>query len=285
MTAEQLPVDPANRDQRAACDGVEGAFWAEHAGTFERSSERYDPPFWAAAAVGRDSRVLDVGCGTGRTTRDAARIATGGSALGVDLSAAMLRVARDSALREGLTNVSFEQADAQIHPFAARSFDVALAHSSAMFFADKTAAFANLHRALRPGGRLVLLVWQPLPANEWMVEIGTALRAGRDLPVPPADAPQPFSLGDPGLARERLAAAGFQDVDVQGVSAPMWFGDRVPDTLAFLLGAAGWMLEGLGDDERGRAVDDLTARIEAHRGPDGVTFGSAAWLVTAHRGR
>ncbi|QWZ08747.1 class I SAM-dependent methyltransferase [Nocardioides panacis] len=285
MTTGQLPVDPGNRDQRAAWDGDEGAFWAEHARTFERSSERYDPPFWAAAAVEPDSRVLDVGCGTGRTTRDAARLATGGSALGVDLSAAMLRVARDSALREGLTNVSFEQADAQIHPFAARFFDVALAHSSAMFFADKTAAFANLHRALRPGGRLVLLVWQPLPANEWMVEIGTALRAGRELPVPPADAPHPFSLGDPSLARDRLAAAGFQDVDVQGVSAPMWFGGTVPDTLEFLLGAAGWLLEGLDDDERSRAVDDLTARIEAHRGPEGVTFGSAGWLVTAHRGR
>ena len=283
MAADQLPVDPANIDQRAAWDGDEGAFWAEHAGTFERSLERYDPSFTAAAAVQRDSRVLDVGCGTGRTTRDAARIATRGSALGVDLSAAMLRVARDSAVREGLTNVSFEQADAQIHPFAPRSFDVAVSHSSAMFFADKTAAFTNIHRALRPGGRLVLLVWQPLSANEWMLEIGTVLRAGREMPVPPPDAPPPFSLGDPVLVRDDLAAAGFQDVDVRGLSEPMWFGDRVPDTLAFVLGAAGWMLEGLGEDERRRAVGALQALLEAHQGPDGVTLGSACWLVTAHR--
>ena len=103
------------------------------------------------------------------------------------------------------------------------------------------------------------------------------------MPVPPPDAPHPFSLGDPALARDDLAAAGFQDVDVQGLSEPMWFGDRVPDTLAFVLGAAGWMLEGLGEDERRRAVDALQALLEAHQGPDGVTFGSACWLVTAHR--
>jgi SAM-dependent methyltransferase len=285
VTADQVPVDPANLDQWKAWDGDEGAFWAKQAPTFERSLGRFDPAFRAAAAVERDSRVLDVGCGTGRTTRDAARIATGGSALGVDLSAAMLRVARDSAQREGLTNVSFEQADAQIHPFAARSFDVVVAHSSAMFFADKTAAFTNIHRALRPGGRLVLLVWQPLSSNEWMLEIGTALRAGREMPAPPPDGAHPFSLGDPDRVRDGLGAAGFQDVDVQGLSGPMWFGQRVPDTLTFVLGAAGWMLEGLGDEERRRAIDDLTARLEAHQGPDGVTFGAACWLVTALRSR
>ncbi|WP_369258908.1 class I SAM-dependent methyltransferase [Geodermatophilus amargosae] len=279
-----VDVDPGNAGQLGAWDGAQGAFWAAEADRFDRAVARYDAPFLAAAGLRADDRVLDVGCGTGRTTRQAARVAVRGSALGVDLSAAMLEVARRRAADEGLTNVRFQQADAQVADFPSEGFDVAVSRTGAMFFADPVAALANVGRALVPGGRLVLLVWQALEANEWMTEILGALAAGRPLPVPPPGAPGPFSLADTSRLRQVLAAAGHRQVEVQGLAEPEWFGADADDALTFVLGFAGWLLDGLDDDARARAVADLRRRIEVHTGPGGVEFGSAAWLVTARRG-
>ncbi len=276
-----VDVHPANTAQLGAWDGAQGAYWAAQADRFDRAVARYDPAFLAAADLHPGDRVLDVGCGTGRTTRDAARIT--GSALGVDLSSAMLEVARQRAADEGLTGVRFEQADAQVAAFPPAGFDVAISRTGAMFFADPVAALANVGRALVPGGRLVLLVWQALEANEWMTEILGALAAGRQLPVPPPDAPGPFSLADPGRIREVLTASGHRQVEVEGLAEPEWWGADVDDALTFVLGFAGWLLDGLDDAARGRALADLRRRLADHRTADGVEFGSAAWLVTARR--
>jgi SAM-dependent methyltransferase len=281
VRGEGVEVDPGNAGQLGAWDGAQGAFWAAEADRFDRSVARYDAPFLAAAGLRPDDRVLDVGCGTGRTTREAARRAA--SALGVDLSAAMLDVARRRAAAEGLSNVRFVQADAQVSAFPPEGFDVAVSRTGAMFFADPVAALANVGRALPPGGRLVLLVWQALEANEWMTEILGALTAGRPLPVPPPGAPGPFSLADPARIREVLTVTGHRQVEVEGLAEPEWWGADADDALTFVLGLAGWLLEGLDDAARERAVADLRRRIEAHAGPDGVEFGSAAWLVTARR--
>ena len=276
-------VDPANRDQVQAWDGDEGAYWADHADYFDRSVAAYHQRLLAAAAIGRTERVLDIGCGTGQTTRDAARAAPRGSALGVDLSARMLEVARRQAAVEGLANVEFEQADAQIHPFPTEGFEVAISRTGAMFFGDLTAAFTNISRALGPGGRLVLLAWQWLSANEWIREISGALAAGRDLPAPPPDAPGPFALSDPDRVRTVITTAGFTDIDLEGTEAGMWFGTDADDAHGFVLGQTGWMLQGLDDTGRARAVDGLRATMAAHETDDGVVFGSAAWTISATR--
>ncbi len=281
VAPRSVDVDPGNAAQLGAWDGAQGAHWAAQADRFDRAVARYDEPFLAAAGLRPGDRVLDVGCGTGRTTRDAARIT--GSAVGVDLSSAMLDVARRRAAEEGLTGVRFEQADAQVAAFPPAGFDVAISRTGAMFFADPVAALANVGGALVPGGRLVLLVWQALEANEWMTEILGALAAGRPLPAPPPDAPGPFSLADPGRIRAVLTAAGLRQVEVEGLAEPEWFGTDADDAVAFVLGLAGWLLDGLGPAARDGAVADLRRRMEAHAGPGGVELGSAAWLVTARR--
>jgi len=163
-----LHVDPANAEQARAWDGDEGAYWAGNAGRFDRAVAAYHERFLAAAVIGRADRVLDIGCGTGQTTRDAARAAADGVALGVDLSGQMIALAGRLAAGHGIANARFEQADAQIHPFPAASFDVAISRTGTMFFADPAAAFANIARALRPGGRLALLAWQGPERNEWI---------------------------------------------------------------------------------------------------------------------
>jgi SAM-dependent methyltransferase len=283
VSTDTVPVDPANAGQLAAWNGDEGRYWAEHAEHFDRAIAPHDGPFQAAAGIQPTDRVLDVGCGTGQDTRDAARTATSGSALGVDLSAPMLDHARRVAASEGLTNCSFLQADAQIHPFEPAGFDVAICRTSAMFFADHAAAFTNIGKALGPGGRLVLLTWQPLAGNEWLEKIATALAAGRPPQIPPPGV-GPFALSDPARIRELLRDAGFVDVAVTGNEAPIWFGADAADAYRFIAGLMGWMLEGLDDEGRAVALDALRTTTAAHQGADGVTFASATWITTARRG-
>jgi SAM-dependent methyltransferase len=278
-----LRVAPSNADQAKAWDGGEGAYWAAHADHFDRSIAAYHLPFMDAAAIGTGEQVLDMGCGTGQTTRDAARRAPAGGALGVDLSAEMIGLARRLAEAEGLGNARFEQADAQIYPFSQGSFDVAISRTGAMFFGDPDAAFANIGRALRSGGRLALLSWQPLPANEWVAELTAALAADRDLPAPAPQAPGPFALADPGRVRQLLTGAGFTRIEIDPVQAPMWFGADADDAHGFALGLLGWMLEGLDEDRRARALDALLATVTAHSSADGVVYNSGAWLIRAQR--
>jgi SAM-dependent methyltransferase len=280
---DSLDVDPTNTDQARAWDGDEGSYWAAHADHFDRAVAPHHRRLLAAAAIGAGEQVLDVGCGTGQTTRDAARAASSGHALGVDLSTAMLEVARERARAEGLSNAQFERADAQVHPFAGGTFDVVVSRTGAMFFGDLVAAFTNIDRAVRPDGRLVLLTWQELARNEWIRAFSGSMAAGRDLPPPPPDAPGPFALAQPDRVRAVLSAAGFVDIDLEPVDEPMWFGDDADDAHRLVSGLLGWMLEGLDDERRRHALDALHGAMTAHETPDGVLFQSAAWLIGARR--
>jgi SAM-dependent methyltransferase len=279
-----VPVAPSNVEQLRAWDGDEGAYWATNAERFDRGIAAYRAPFLDAAAIRDTERILDVGCGTGQTTRDAGRAAGSGSVLGVDLSSRMLEYARRRAAEEHVTNVAFEQADAQVHPFAPADFDVAISRTAAMFFGDPVAALVNVRRALRPEGRLVLLTWQgPMP-NEWIRELSGALAAGRERPLPPPDAPGPFALSDPDRIHAVLDEAGYSDVVIDPLSEPMWFGDDADDAQRFVVGLMGWMLDGLDDARRGRALDDLHRTLTAHETADGVVYESAVWTIRAGRG-
>jgi SAM-dependent methyltransferase len=278
---ESVAVDPSNAEQLRAWDGSEGAYWAANAGHFDRAVAAYHDRFMAAAGIAMTDHVLDIGCGTGQTTRDAARAAASGLALGLDLSSRMIVQARDRAERDGLRNAVFEQADAQVYPFRDAAFDVAISRTGGMFFGDPVAGFANIRRALRPAGRLVLLTWQPPQANEWIRELIAAMAAGREIPAPAPDAPGPFSLASPDRVRSILGTAGFSAIEVEGVSAGMWFGHDPDDAHRLVLGMLGWMLEGSAEDLRDRALEALRATVTAHQGPEGVTYGSAAWIVRA----
>ena len=284
MTSEQaVRVDSSNTEQARAWDGDEGAYWAAHAERFDAGIARYHRRLLDTVRIDPGHRVLDIGCGAGQTTRDAARLATEGSVLGVDLSSQMLDVARRVAEEERLTNVSFVRADAQVYPFTEASFDVALSRAGSMFFGDPAAAFSNIARALRPDGELFLLVWRDLSHNEWVRELIGALAAGRDLQPPPPTAPGPFALSDPGRVTGLLTGAGFDEPTFEPLSEPMWFGRDVDDASRFVLGLMGWMLEGLDDSGRVRAVEALHATCRAHQIEGGVEFGSGAWLVTTQK--
>lgn len=143
-----------------------------------------------AYGIERHDRVLDVGCGTGQTTREAARMAVEGSVLGIDLSAVAIDRARELARAKGIRNMTFLRADAQAYPFPSERFDLVVSRFGTMFFRDPVAAFANVGRALRRAGRLAMMVWQGHEQNEWSVAIEDALGGSGDTPA--SEAPDPL---------------------------------------------------------------------------------------------
>jgi SAM-dependent methyltransferase len=279
-----MATEIVNVDQARAWQGEE-EHWVEHEERYDAGVRRHGLRLYAAARIAAADQVLDVGCGCGQVTRDAARAAPAGSALGVDLSARMIARARERARAERLANARFEQADAQVYSFEAGAYDLALSRFGGMFFGDPVAAFRNVGRALRPGGRLALVAWQALDQNEWLLAVRGALAAGRTLPAPPVGTPGPFGLADPARAWGILVDAGFEAVAVEAVEEPIWLGTDGADAFGYLrtMGVTRGLLNDLDEATAARALDTLRETLAAHATADGVLFGSAAWLITARR--
>jgi SAM-dependent methyltransferase len=264
----------------------------QHGRQFDYDSElrRYHQRLRTAIDVGPDDHVLDIGCGTGLTTREAAKAAVFGSAVGVDISAQMVAVARQLSQQQGLHNVRFEQGDAQVHPFLTERFSLGISRFGTMFFADPRAAFTNIARALRSGARLVQMVWQDQRHQEWATVIQkwaalirNVLADGR---TPPAlAAVDPFSLADPETAERLLTAAGFIHTQVTDVREPVYYG---PDAEAacnavLSLQSTRDMLADLDPTETEHALQRLRDILATYHTTDGIWFDSRAWIITAHR--
>ncbi len=275
----------ANLEQSEEWDGVRGDHWVRYADHYDALMQRVTPSLLRAAAIGASNRVLDVGCGCGSTTRRAARAATAGSVLGVDLSAAMLREAESRARADGLDNVRFEQTDVQVHTFEA-VFDLAISRIGVMFFENPVAAFANVASALRPHGRFVFVCWQERDRNEWLTVPVTAALEHVPFPVAvPEGAPGPFSLAKPERIRQLLTDAGFENLEINEVSEPIFLGDDACVASEFWqgTGTARLLLDDVDADTEGRAMDAVRGALRSHEGPEGIWLTSAAWLVSATR--
>ncbi|MEY2398779.1 MAG: hypothetical protein QOJ00_1953 [Actinomycetota bacterium] len=274
----------ANVEMAEAWNGDDGTHFAEHAARYRRGSGRLTDRLIKAAAFEPGMQVLDIGCGTGDLTIAAATaVEPGGSVLGVDLSEVMLNVAERETETAGLTNVRFQQCDAQVEPLAKGEFDLVVSSFGVMFFNDPVAAFTNIASALRPGGRVCFLVWQEMARNEWLSEIRAALAVGRSLPTPPNGMPGPFGLADDAATRETLIAAGYANVRIEAVDEPMYLGDDVDDAYAFVadLGIVRGLTAGLDDETKAGALRALRDVVASHSSADGVLMGTAAWLITA----
>jgi SAM-dependent methyltransferase len=275
----------ANVEMAKAWDGEEGDDWTDHADRYDAAATAIWQRFLDADLIRPPDRVLDIGCGTGHSTRDVARLAAEGSVLGVDLSSRMLALARQRSAEAGITNTEFIQADAQVHPFEPESFDMVISVFGAMFFADRDAAFANIGSAVRPGGRIALQAWRGLDENAWLVGFREALAAGRELGTPPMGGPGPFGLADVEGVERMLNAVGFGDVVFTAVDAPMYLGADAEDAWEFVstMGVFRGLTHGLDDATRDEAVAKLRKLLADNATPDGVQLPSGSWLITASR--
>ena len=266
-------------------DDVTVADWVNGQAAHDATLAPFIDPLLDAAHAGGASHVLDIGCGCGATTLAAARRSPDGHAHGVDLSRPMLARAADDAAVSGVDNASFEQADAQIHDFEPDAFDAAISRFGVMFFADP-AAFDNIRRAIRPGGRLAFVSWQPLAANEWLLVPGAAL--AEHVPLPDtghAGGPGMFALAEPDRVRQLLGVAGWHDIDVTAHHTSMLVGGPGDlDTAVEFLAGGSLGRAALANADRaaaGRAVDAVRGALAPHLTAEGVRLGAAVWLVTA----
>lgn len=283
MARSELTFAPDNRAQAQAWDGVEGDLWARNHEFFEAAVRRHQHRLMEAADIAAHERVLDVGCGSGDSTIAAARAAHRGQALGIDLSSRLIEVARESARAQEVGNATFVQGDAQIYGFDEESYDVVVSRTGAMFFADQVAAFSNIARAMRPGGRLVLVSWQEPRRNEWFWSFVNAMTLGRPPAPPPPDAPHPFAHADADRAEQVLTAAGLGDIHARPIEEPMYFGRTAAEGFEVMSQQLVWMAGQLTPDERSTAFEHLRASLEEHQTADGVAYRSAAWVITAIR--
>ena len=252
---------------------------------YDAELRRHNEVLRRACGIQFRDHVLDIGCGTGQTTRQAARTAWAGSALGVDISAPAIERARELAGAERLRNVTFEHADAQVYRFPQERFDLAISRFGTMFFDDPAAAFTNIRRALRPAARLVMMVWQAAERNEWDVALRRSLGGPHARAAVSSGGLDPFSLAEPPAVREVLEAAGFAGITFTDVCEPVYYG---PDVAAALDWVRGFMctseaLKRLDPAAAARAVRRLRGALTAHLSDDGVWFNSRAWIVTARR--
>ncbi|KWT61636.1 methyltransferase [Streptomyces albus subsp. albus] len=278
--------DVVNTEQAQAWNGPEGTHWARHQDRWNAVNGGFNVPLLDAARITGDGRVLDLGCGSGQTTRLAALRAPRGHASGLDLSGPMLAEARARAAREGVGNVSFVQGDAQAYGFEAGAFDAAISRYGVMFYADPVAAFGNIGRALRPGGRLAFVCPADAALNEWVA----AMASLRGL-VPVGDFGRPglpgmFSFAAPDRIREVLTAAGFTNIAVRQVEAYGEWGHGAADAAEFVLGTGPGrhLMEQATEPTRTQVRRTLTEHLRAHEAADGtVRLLSTSWLVTADR--
>jgi SAM-dependent methyltransferase len=274
--------DAPNADQIAFWNGPTGQKWTQFKSDMDRNLADASAGVLALAAARPGERVLDIGCGSGKTTLALAKaVGAAGHVMGVDVSEPLLSLAKTAAA--ALPNVAFVHADASRQAFEP-VHDLLFSRFGVMFFDDPSAAFANIRTALKPGGRLAFVCWRPAAENEW---VSVCMDAARPLlpeqPAPDPHAPGPFAFADPKRVEAILTKAGFDGVTIDKLDGVMNLGRDV-DHAAFQMTNLGPLSRALNDADdatRARVMDAVRAAFAKIATPEGVRPGIACWLVSA----
>ena len=275
-----------NEKQFEAWNGGESVHYVDHADRYDRQLAPFTEALLEEARLAPHRSLLDVGCGCGALTLAAAR--TADSATGIDISAPLTEVASVRACTAHIDNVGFVVADAQTYAFAPGTFDLVVSQFGLMFFDDPVGAFSNLRRSLAPGGRPAFVIWQGLPANEWLTVVATEVANRVEIPELGglSKGPGMFALMDPGETTAVLEAAGFTAVVIDSLAPTILVGGggTVDQSMEFLLGMG--MARGLvglaGTDARDEVVAAVRSSLAERYEPGvGVQLGAGTWMVTA----
>lgn len=269
------------RDMAAYWDRA-GRVWVEHQALLDRIMAPIAEAVVAAAGPVNGEAVLDVGCGSGATTFATAwRTGPTGRAVGVDISPALIELARRRAGEDGVEGVEFLLADAQTHAFQP-AFDAIVSRFGVMFFPDPVAAFANLRTALKPGGKLAFAAWRAPEENPLsLVPLQAAAPFLPEVPKFENDAPGRFAFADPERVRRILADAGWRAIDIAPLDteSPLSFDELL--TMSLRVGPLNPILKDADAALRAKVVEAVTAALEPYATNGVTTMASASWLVTA----
>lgn len=230
--------------------------------------------------------VLDIGCGAGATTLAIARrLGPGGTCMGLDISEALLKIARSRAETDGLVNAQFALGDAQRHCLDPAAFDAVVSRFGVMFFDDPEAAFSNIRAAVRPGGTLTCIVWRRPEENPFMTAAERAtesLLGHRDIPEPYA--PGPFAFADADRVKAILAAANWNALDIAALDVPCALPTTDLERYTHNMGPVGLILPDLDLPLRERVITALDDAFATFVTGDAARFTAACWLVQARAG-
>ncbi|QFT59903.1 Demethylmenaquinone methyltransferase [Sulfitobacter sp. THAF37] len=275
----------SNTEQQDFWTDEAGPTWVARMQTMDRTLAPVLDRVLADAELQAGDRVLDIGCGAGTSTVAAARqVGDAGGACGLDISRSLLDHARGLAADH--KNVSFVLGDAQTHDFGPDRFDAMISRFGVMFFADTTAAFANIAGGLRPGARLTFATWGEIAENPYFtMPAGIAKQVIGAPPKTDPEAPGPFAMRDTRKVVAQLGGAGLRDIAASEVTLPLTPpGDaqKVAELMCDI-GPAHRALTHFeaGPQERARLCNALAEGLAPYATPDGIRIPALINIFTA----
>lgn len=282
-----LAATGPNADQIDYWNSDVGERWARYQDRLDAMLQPFSDAVLGLADIKPGTRIMDIGCGCGATSFDAAaKTGASGHTLGVDISAPMIARAKARASELGST-AEFMLADAAAHDFGADAFDLLVSRFGIMFFVEPAAAFAHMKKALSPSGRVAFVCWRPMKENGWVsVPYFAALPHLPEQEKPVPGAPGPFAFADPERFRGILKEAGYKDISIDPFDASLTLGqgaDAVPLALeqTLAIGPLSRALKGLPDETKARVTDAVREALVKHETENEVRLGGAVWLVSA----
>jgi enediyne biosynthesis protein CalE5 len=260
--------------------------WEAHADEVDERGTALTERMLDLVALEPGDEVLELACGPGGAgLAAAARVGPTGNVLLSDVAAEMVAVAAARAEQQGIANVATATLDLEQIDQPDGRFDVVLCREGLMFAVDPARAVGEIHRVLRPGGRLAAAVWASPAQNPWLGLVLDAVSEATGFPVPPPGIPGPFSLADATALEQVVTAAGFTEVAIEEVASPL----RAPTfeawwerTLA-LAGPLATIVAGLPGEVTETVTTQLRASVEPYTTASGLELPGVSLVVSGRR--